>query len=234
AQRRLLSGREAPSGAGRSPRRAALVQVGGDVHPDHRHFAPGASLLSQRRLSPRPERLQDWTQRGHAAGHRAARDRLAGLRLAVAIEAPRRCRHHRLRRPPGRRDGARLPAALCVAGALVRHAMIGRGPAARWALLPAALALAAAMFYSTPKRAAARTPGASNDSVPTFAAVRSVITQRCQPCHSQYQSDRTFGPAPGGVTFDTPQSITRLAARMAVRAVEPKTMPLATQTGMTE
>src|SRR3989442_688078 len=123
---------------------------------------------------------------------------------------------------------------LCVAGALVRHAMIGRGPAARWALLPAALALAAAMFCSTPKRAAARTPGASNDSVPTFAAVRSVITQRCQPCHSQYQSDRTFGPAPGGVTFDTPESITRLAERIRVRAVETKTMPLANKTGMTE
>ena len=123
---------------------------------------------------------------------------------------------------------------LCVAGALVRHAMIGRGPAARWALLPAALALAAAMFCSTPKRAAARMPGASNDSVPTFAAVRSVITQRCQPCHSQYQSDRTFGPAPGGVTFDTPESITRLAERIRVRAVETKTMPLANKTGMTE
>jgi len=123
---------------------------------------------------------------------------------------------------------------LCVAGGSVRHAMIGRGRAARWALLPAAVTLAAAMFFSTPKGAARRTPGAPNDAVPTFAAVRSVITQRCQPCHSQYQSDRTFGPAPGGVTFDTPESIVRYAERIRVRAVETKTMPLANKTSMTE
>ena len=117
---------------------------------------------------------------------------------------------------------------LFVAGAAVRHAMIGRGPSARWALLPAALALAGAMVVSTP-RAAARA-----DSVPSFAAVRLVIAQRCQPCHSHYQTDRALGPAPGGVTFDTPESIASLAERIRVRAVETKTMPLANKTGMTE
>jgi uncharacterized membrane protein len=117
---------------------------------------------------------------------------------------------------------------LCVAGGAVRHAMIGRGPASRWALVPAALGLAGAMFFSTPKAA----PG--SDTVPSFAAVRSVVAQRCQPCHSQYQSDRTFGPAPGGVTFDTPESIARLAERIRVRAVETRTMPLANKTGMTD
>ena len=61
-----------------------------------------------------------------------------------------------------------------------------------------------------------------------------MIAQRCQSCHSQYQSDRTFGPAPGGVTFDTPESIVRLADRIRVRAVETKTMPLANKTGITE
>ena len=115
---------------------------------------------------------------------------------------------------------------LFVAGAAVRHAMIGRGARAPWALLPAALALAGAMFLSTPKGSAG--PAAS------FATVRAVIAQRCQPCHSQYQSDRSFGPAPGGVTFDTPESIVRLAERIRVRAVETKTMPLANKTGITD
>jgi len=123
---------------------------------------------------------------------------------------------------------------LCVAGASVRHAMIGRGSSSRWALVPAAAALAAAMFFSTPRGAAAREPAAAADSVPPFHAVRAVIAQRCQPCHSQYQSDRTLGPAPGGVTFDTPESIARLADRIRVRAVETRTMPLANKTGMTE
>src|SRR6267378_2590832 len=123
---------------------------------------------------------------------------------------------------------------LFVAGAAVRHAMIGRAPGARWALLPAALALAGAMFLSTPQGAAAGAPGAGTDAAPSFAAVRLVIAQRCQPCHSQYQTDRTMGPAPAGVTFDTPESIARLAERIRVRAVETRTMPLANKTGMTE
>jgi uncharacterized membrane protein len=122
---------------------------------------------------------------------------------------------------------------LFVAGASMRHVMIGRGQAARWALVPAAAALAAAMFFSAPNRVAAR-PAAVGDSAPSFAAVRAVIQQRCQPCHSQYQTDRSLGPAPGGVTFDTPESIARLAERIRVRAVETKTMPLANKTGITD
>ena len=123
---------------------------------------------------------------------------------------------------------------LFVAGAALRHVMIGREARARWALLPAALGLGGAMFLSTPHGAAARAPGAATDSVPSFATVRLVIAQRCQPCHSQYQTDRTMGPAPAGVTFDTPESIARLAERIRVRAVETRTMPLANKTGITE
>jgi len=123
---------------------------------------------------------------------------------------------------------------LFFAGAAVRHAMIGRGARARWALLPAALALGGAMFVSTQQGAAARAPDAATDAVPSFAAVRLVIAQRCQPCHSQYQTDRTMGPAPGGVTFDTPESIVRLADRIRVRAVVTKTMPLGNKTGITD
>ena len=70
--------------------------------------------------------------------------------------------------------------------------------------------------------------------MPAFVTVRSVIAQRCLPCHSQFQSDGTFGSAPGGVIFDTPESIARLAARIQVRAVETKTMPLNNKTGMTD
>jgi len=122
---------------------------------------------------------------------------------------------------------------LIVAGAGVRHAMIGRGRSSRWALVPAALALAAAMFFSTPKSVAAPAHAVAGATAPSFTAVRAVIAQRCLPCHSQFQSDPTFGPAPGGVTFDTPESIARLAERIRVRAVETQTMPIANKTGMT-
>ena len=120
---------------------------------------------------------------------------------------------------------------LFVVGALVRHLMIGRWPAARWAFAPAMAALGGAMFFSTPKRAAAPLTAAS--AVPTFAAVRGIVLQRCLPCHSQFPTDRTFGVAPAGVAFDTPDAIARLAERIRVRAVETQTMPLANKTGMT-
>jgi uncharacterized membrane protein len=122
---------------------------------------------------------------------------------------------------------------LCVAGAAARHAMIGHGAAARWALAPAAAALAAAVFFSTPQAAA--TPIMATDAVPSFAVVRAVVVQRCLPCHSRFPSDSTFGaaPPPAGVAFDTPESVARLAERIRVRAVETQTMPLANKTGMT-
>jgi len=120
---------------------------------------------------------------------------------------------------------------LFVAGAAARHAMIGHGASARWALVPAAGALAGAMFFSAPTGAA--TPLNTAAAAPSFASVRTVVVQRCLPCHSQFPSDPTFGPTPAGVAFDTPESIARLAERIRVRAVETRTMPLGNKTGMT-
>ena len=120
---------------------------------------------------------------------------------------------------------------MLVAGAAVRHAMIGGGASARWALVPATAALAGAVFFSTPKAAA--TSIAAADAVPSFATVRTVVIQRCLSCHSRFPSDPTFGVAPAGVAFDTPEGIARLAERIRVRAVETQTMPLGNSTGMT-
>src|SRR5881394_700965 len=120
---------------------------------------------------------------------------------------------------------------LCVAGGAVRHAMIGRGASARRVLIPAAAALAGAIALSTPKAAA--TTSSTADAVPSFATVRAVVVQRCLPCHSRFPSDHTFGVAPAGVAFDTPESIPGFAPRILVRAVETQTMPLANKTGMT-
>jgi uncharacterized membrane protein len=115
---------------------------------------------------------------------------------------------------------------LFVAGAAVRHAMIGRGAAARWALVPAAAALLGAVFFSAPT-------GTAAEGAPAFATVRAVVAQRCLPCHSRFPSDPSFGAAPAGVAFDTPESIARLADRIRVRAVDTRTMPFANKTDMT-
>ena len=119
---------------------------------------------------------------------------------------------------------------LFVAGSAVRHAMIGHGSAARWALVPATAALVGAVFFSG---GSAPAPLTADGPAPTFAAVRAVVVQRCLPCHSHFPSDLTFGASPAGVAFDTPESIARLAERIRVRAVETQTMPLANKTGMT-
>src|SRR5258706_8965315 len=105
---------------------------------------------------------------------------------------------------------------LFVAGAAARHAMIGRGSSARWGLVPAGAALAAAVFFSAPKGSAAPPPVAMADAVPTFATVRAVVAQRCLPCHSRFPSDPTFGAVPAGVAFDTPEGIARFAERVRV------------------
>ena len=115
----------------------------------------------------------------------------------------------------------------------MRHAMIGRGASARWALVPATVALAGAVLFSSPKGMAAAATAAGAASPPPFVAVRAVVVQRCLPCHSRFPSDTTFGAAPAGVAFDTPENIARFAERIRVRAVETQTMPLANKTGMT-
>jgi len=122
---------------------------------------------------------------------------------------------------------------LFVAGAAARHVMIGRGSSARWALVPAAAALAGAIFVSAPRSVASPVAAAGAAPPPTFAAVRGVVVQRCLPCHSRFPSDPTFGAAPAGVAFDTPEGIARVAERIRVRAVDTETMPLGNRTGMT-
>jgi uncharacterized membrane protein len=68
----------------------------------------------------------------------------------------------------------------------------------------------------------------------TFADARHVIDRRCGACHSASPSDSSFGGAPAGVMFDTPEQIQAHAARIKERAVVTKTMPPANKTHITE
>ena len=117
---------------------------------------------------------------------------------------------------------------LLVVGAAVRHVMIGAGPRARWAIVPAAAAVGAVVLIAG--RPSSATP---SGGVPSFAEARATINARCLPCHSAYPTDATFGPAPSGVAFDTPESVSRYADRILARAVQTETMPLGNKTGMT-
>jgi uncharacterized membrane protein len=128
-------------------------------------------------------------------------------------------------------------ALLIVAGAAARHAMIGRRPWAKWAVVPAAAAVLVVVTMTataTNRRTDGPTDGRTGVAdVPPFAQVRLVVHQRCQTCHSRWPTDSVFTVAPNGVAFDTGEDMQRWASRMKERAVTQQTMPLANQTHMT-
>ena len=141
----------------------------------------------------------------------------------------------------GNRYSWQLMLVLIAIGAAVRHIMNVRFTFPRWR--PAlALTLAAGfavLFIAgrTSDRMDAVANGIDGASVPaevSFEQVRSIIDRRCAACHSQAPSIPDFGAPPAGVSFDDPARIRALAARIQVRAVETRTMPLGNRTRMTE
>jgi len=129
---------------------------------------------------------------------------------------------------------------LAAGGALVRHVLNVRFTVRAWkpalAAAMAATAIALVLLLRLGADAAppaAVAPGTAADSV-SFADARSIIDRRCASCHSQAPSDMAFGVAPAGVAFDTPEQVTRFAARIRERAVLTRTMPPANKTRMTD
>lgn len=126
---------------------------------------------------------------------------------------------------------------LIAGGAAVRHVLNVRYSMARWPAVLTATLLAGIVALYAVLRLGAASPIASigDSSAPvSFVEVRSVIDRRCTACHSALPSDRSFGAAPGGVLFDTPEQIESRAARIHDRAVVSRTMPPANKTGITE
>jgi uncharacterized membrane protein len=126
---------------------------------------------------------------------------------------------------------------LVAGGAAVRHVLNIRYTMRAWpgALTATMLAGVVALYATARFGAAPQLPASTDASEPvTFAEVRSVIDRRCTVCHSAQPSDMTFGVAPGGVRFDTPEQIELLAARIHERAVLTRTMPPANKTAMTD
>jgi uncharacterized membrane protein len=125
---------------------------------------------------------------------------------------------------------------LVLGGALVRHILNIRFTFPRWKpALAGAFAgtLLALFFLAAPaSRPAAAVPAGEGGTV-SFAQAQHVLQKRCTVCHSTDAADRTFGPAPAGVAFDTPEQIRARIDRIRFRAVETQTMPPANKTFMT-
>jgi len=61
-----------------------------------------------------------------------------------------------------------------------------------------------------------------------------IVERRCVTCHAEHPSNPAFPQPPSGIKLDRPDRLRALAARVRVRAIETKTMPLGNLTGMTQ
>jgi uncharacterized membrane protein len=120
-------------------------------------------------------------------------------------------------------------------GAAVRHILNVRFGWPRWKpAVAAAIAATLVALYlvgGAGSRAVA-VEGDAGERVP-FAQANAVIQKRCTVCHSASPADLTFGPAPAGVMFDTPEQVRGHIERIRARAVDTQTMPPANKTHIT-
>jgi uncharacterized membrane protein len=129
---------------------------------------------------------------------------------------------------------------IVVAGAAVRHLLNIRWVFPQWKpALAVTMVASVGVLYALMVQPASITRSASAGAVTapaivTFADVRHVIDRRCAACHSMQPADSTFGAAPAGVAFDTPEQIVARAARIKERAVATRTMPPGNKTHITE
>jgi uncharacterized membrane protein len=126
---------------------------------------------------------------------------------------------------------------LIAAGAAVRHVLNIRFTFPAWrpllagTLVGSVLALIALLRFGS----AENSVGAAVSSAPvSFTDARRIIDRRCAACHSAAPSDVSFGVAPGGVRFDTPEQILAHLARIRERAVLTRTMPPGNKTNITD
>jgi len=127
--------------------------------------------------------------------------------------------------------------ALCVSGAAVRHVLNLRWTYPQWkTALAGVIATSVVVLYFLLHVNVEPTPSAATASTGpvTFADARHVIDRRCGACHSTHPSDLSYGSAPVGVMFDTPEQIIARAARIKERAVLTRTMPPANKTKITD
>jgi uncharacterized membrane protein len=133
---------------------------------------------------------------------------------------------------------------IIIAGAAVRHVLNVRFTYSNWKpALAATMVVSVAVLYALlVAPVTSRTSGSESASAVasvagrtiTFADARHVIDRRCAVCHSVQPADLTFGAAPAGVMFDTPEQVVAHAARIRERAVVTRTMPPGNKTHITD
>jgi uncharacterized membrane protein len=126
---------------------------------------------------------------------------------------------------------------LLVSGAAVRHLLNIRFTFAAWrpalvATIAGSVIVLYAILHLGSRESVAGAPASAGPV--SFAEARHIIDRRCAVCHSAQPADLSFGVAPGGVTFDTPEQIVARAARIRERAVISRTMPPSNKTNISD
>jgi uncharacterized membrane protein len=131
--------------------------------------------------------------------------------------------------------------AISTAGASIRWYFVDRhkrhlrgGKTSLWPMLFGTLILAATAAALAPRSARiAAVGGAAVTPQARFAAVQSIVAQRCAPCHAAAPTQPGFTVAPKGVLLDTPEGILAQTAIMGPQ-VDTRAMPIGNLTGMTD
>jgi uncharacterized membrane protein len=112
--------------------------------------------------------------------------------------------------------------AISLAGALIRVYFVARhsGKASLWPLAVALILLASVAALIAPRATAAPRAAVA------FEDVRTVIHDRCTPCHSAQPTHPAFPAAPGGVEFDSDTQIVAEALRIHQQTVVTRVMPI--------
>jgi uncharacterized membrane protein len=135
----------------------------------------------------------------------------------------------------GAQDGWQIMLTLIAGAAGIRWVLNARYTFRYW--LPALGGVVVAtmlVMHMFGRSSQASIAGIDTTTPVTFADVRQVIDRRCVVCHSMAPADLTFGVAPAGVAFDTPEQISERANRIHERAVVSRTMPPNNKTNMTD
>ena len=127
------------------------------------------------------------------------------------------------------RHGWLILAVIMLAGVLIRQFFVLRHRGdVKWTLPVAGVALLAAVaVVIAPK------PADPSASKVTFASVRTVMAERCLPCHSAEPTQPGFAQPPKGIVLETPEQIAANAPKVA-ETVGNRYMPIGNLTQMTD
>jgi uncharacterized membrane protein len=121
------------------------------------------------------------------------------------------------------------------AGVALKYVMNARARSDWRAVTAGVVALLAAIVLTARPDAgrAGPLPAAMREPV-NDAQAFAIVERRCVTCHAEKPSNPSFPEAPSGVKLDRPERLRAMAARVQVRAIDTRTMPLGNLTGMTD